>query len=55
MTEKYKAKKGLEGIIFDTTAVSQVLPEKKSLCYRGYAVSDLAKNCQFEEVAWLLL
>ena len=55
MTEKYKAKKGLEGIIFDSTAVSQVLPEKKSLYYRGYPVSDLAKNCQFEEVAWLLL
>lgn len=53
--EKYKAKKGLEGVVFDSTAVSQVLPEQKSLYYRGYPVSDLAKTCDFEEVAWLLL
>jgi 2-methylcitrate synthase len=53
--EKYKAKKGLEGIIFDTTSVSQVLPQEKSLFYRGYAVHELAESCQFEEVAYLLL
>jgi len=54
-TEKYKAKKGLEGVIFDTTAVSHVLPEEKSLYYRGYPVHELAEQCEFEEVAYLLL
>lgn len=53
--DKFKAKKGLEGVIFDTTSVSQVLPEEKSLFYRGYAVHELAESCQFEEVAYLLL
>lgn len=51
----YKAKKGLEGVIFDTTAVSHVLPEQKSLYYRGYPVHELAEQCEFEEVAYLLL
>ncbi|MEM8946064.1 MAG: bifunctional 2-methylcitrate synthase/citrate synthase [Planctomycetota bacterium] len=54
-TEKFKAKKGLEGVIFDTTSVSNVLPEQKSLYYRGYPVHELAEKCQFEEVAYLLL
>ena len=52
---KFKAKKGLEGIIFDTTRVSNVVPEQKSLYYRGYPVHELAEQCQFEEVAYLLL
>lgn len=53
--DKFKAKKGLEGVIFDTTSVSHVLPEQKSLYYRGYPVHMLAEQCQFEEVAYLLL
>jgi len=53
--EKFKAKKGLEGVIFDTSAVSHVVPEQKSLFYRGYPVHALAEVCQFEEVAYLLL
>lgn len=53
--EKFHAKKGLEGVIFDTTAVSHVVPEEKSLFYRGYPVHELAEHCQFEEVAYLLL
>lgn len=54
-SEKFKAKKGLEGVIFDTTSVSHVLPEQKSLYYRGYPVHELAEQCEFEEVAYLLL
>lgn len=53
--EKFKAKKGLQGVIFDTTSVSHVLPEQKSLYYRGYPVHELAEQCEFEEVAYLLL
>lgn len=58
MSEKKTAnevKKGLEGVVFDTTSISQVLAEKKSLYYRGYAVPDLAVHCRFEQVAYLLL
>jgi len=53
--DRFKAKKGLEGVIFDTTRVSHVLPEQKSLYYRGYPVHELATGCEFEEVAYLLL
>lgn len=55
VAERYHAKKGLEGVVFDTTSVSQVLPEEKSLYYRGYPVHQLAEQCDFEEVAYLLL
>ena len=48
-------RKGLVGIIADTTAVSKVVPETNSLTYRGFAVQDLAASCSFEEVAYLLL
>lgn len=47
-------KKGLEGVVADTSAVSKVMPEINSLVYRGYPVQDLAENCCFEEVAYLL-
>ncbi len=48
-------KKGLVGVISDETKVSKVMPEINSLTYRGYAVQDLAEECSFEEVAYLLL
>ena len=48
-------RKGLVGVIADTTAVSKVMPKTNSLTYRGYAVQDLAAKCSFEEVAYLLL
>jgi 2-methylcitrate synthase/citrate synthase II len=47
-------KKGLAGVVVDTTAISKVNPETNSLLYRGYPVQDLAANCTFEEVAYLL-
>lgn len=46
--------KGLAGVVVDTTAISNVVPETLSLTYRGYAVQDLAANCSFEEVAYLI-
>ncbi|QLL06411.1 bifunctional 2-methylcitrate synthase/citrate synthase [Mycobacterium vicinigordonae] len=46
--------KGLAGVVVDTTAISKVVPETNSLTYRGYAVQDLAVNCSFEQVAYLL-
>ncbi|MFE3194645.1 bifunctional 2-methylcitrate synthase/citrate synthase [Nocardia sp. NPDC059240] len=47
-------KKGLAGVVVDTTAISKVVPETSTLTYRGYAVQDLARQCGFEEVAHLL-
>lgn len=46
--------KGLAGVVVDVTAISKVNPETNSLLYRGYPVQELAANCQFEEVAYLL-
>src|SRR4051812_30157486 len=52
--EKVNVKKGLEGVVIDTSAVSKVNPDTNSLIYRGYPVQDLADACTFEEVAYLL-
>ena len=46
--------KGLEGIIVDNTAISEVTSETSSLVYRGYPVHELAEQCTFEEVIYLL-
>ena len=48
-------KKGLEGIVFDTTTISHVVPAQQSLFYRGYPVHQLAERRSFEEVAYLIL
>ena len=48
-------KKGLMGVTVDETAISKVMPEINSLTYRGYAAQDLCSECQFEEVAYLIL
>lgn len=52
--EKMNVKKGLEGVVMDTSSVSKVNADTNSLVYRGYPVQDLAENCSFEEVAYLL-
>ncbi|WP_258104983.1 citrate/2-methylcitrate synthase [Marinoscillum sp. MHG1-6] len=55
MSEKFKAKKGLDGIIADDTHVSHVEVEEKRLHYFGYDINDLCANCSFEEVTYLML
>lgn len=52
--EKMNVKKGLEGAVIDQSSVSKVNPDTNLLIYRGYPVQDLAENCRFEEVAYLL-
>jgi citrate synthase len=47
-------RKGLVGVVVDTTAVSNVVQETNSLTYRGYPVQDLAAHCSFEQVVYLL-
>ena len=46
---------GLDGILAGETALCHVDEGEGGLRYRGYAVSDLAENAIFEEVAYLLL
>ena len=52
MTEEIR--KGLVGVVADSTPISKVNPETNSLLYRGYPVQDLADQKSFEEVALLL-
>jgi 2-methylcitrate synthase/citrate synthase II len=47
-------KKGLAGVVVDTTQISKVDAETNSLLYRGYSVAELSEKCRFEEVAYLL-
>jgi len=46
--------RGLDGVVVDSTRISKVMPEINSLVYFGYPVQELAEECTFEEVAWLL-
>lgn len=46
---------GLHGQVAGTTSLCTVGKSGSGLTYRGYDVKDLAKNCEFEEVAYLLL
>jgi len=54
MTVTSEIRKGLNGVVVDYTAISKVNPETNSLLYRGYPVQELAAQCSFEEVAYLL-
>ncbi|MEZ5302349.1 MAG: citrate synthase [Verrucomicrobiales bacterium] len=46
--------KGLEGVIANESALSDVQGQNGVLIYRGYHIDDLVKNCTFEEVVYLL-
>jgi len=46
---------GLRGQVAGKTALSTVGQTGSGLTYRGYDVKDLAANCIFEEVAYLIL
>lgn len=53
----FKPKKSvaLSGVIAGNTAICTVGRSGKELHYRGYNIHDLAENCEFEEVAYLLI
>ncbi|MDT3446629.1 MULTISPECIES: bifunctional 2-methylcitrate synthase/citrate synthase [unclassified Pseudofrankia] len=53
-TVEPSVRKGLAGVVVDTTSVSMVNPETNSLTYRGYPVQQLAAEYSFEEVAYLI-
>lgn len=46
---------GLEGVTAGKTSICTVGKQGVGLTYRGYEIQDLAKNAQFEEVAYLLM
>jgi citrate synthase len=45
---------GLRGVVVGTSTVSDVVGDKGELIYQGYNIHDLARNSNFEEVAFLL-
>lgn len=47
-------RKGLNGVVVDSTSISKVVAETNSLTYRGYPVQDLCALRDFEDVAYLL-
>ncbi|MDE0524803.1 MAG: citrate (Si)-synthase [Boseongicola sp.] len=55
MTEAPKINRGLMGVHFDRSAVSDIDGAAGRLYYRGYTIDDLATNATFEEVAHLLI
>jgi len=55
MSEETKiAKAGLEDVVIGASNICFIDGQKGILVYRGYDVNDLAENCTFEEVAYLL-
>ncbi|MFP6775398.1 MAG: 2-methylcitrate synthase [PS1 clade bacterium] len=57
MTTTFKPKKSvaLSGVTAGNTAVCTVGKTGNDLHYRGYDILDLAEQCEFEEVAYLLV
>lgn len=47
--------RGLKGIYFDRSGVSDIDGKAGELRYRGYSIHDLAEQSTFEEVCYLLL
>ena len=54
MADKKPAGAGLRGQIAGNSAICTVATGYSGLTYYGYEIDDLAENCEFEEVAYLL-
>ena len=52
---RVKKSVALSGVVAGDTALSTVGHTGNDLHYRGYEINDLAQNCEFEEVAHLIL
>lgn len=55
MTEDVKINRGLIGVAFERSAVSDIDGAKGELNYRGYSIHELATHSTFEEVCYLLI
>ena len=55
MESNIKINRGLKGIYFERSSISDIDGSKGELTYRGYQIDDLAKNSTFEEVCYLII
>jgi len=55
MTEAVKINRGLKGVYFERSGVSDIDGAAGTLQYRGYSIHDLAAHATFEEVCHLLM
>ncbi len=55
MTDPVKINRGLKGVYFERSGVSDIDGAAGTLSYRGYSIHDLATRSSFEETAYLLL
>ncbi len=55
MTENVKINRGLKGVYFERSGVSDIDGAAGELTYRGYSIHDLATQSTFEEVCYLLI
>jgi citrate synthase len=55
MSDDVKINRGLKGIYFERSGVSDIDGSKGELLYRGYSIHDLATRSTFEEVGYLLI
>ena len=55
MGEDIKINRGLKGIYFERSGISDINGTEGELTYRGYSIDDLAKNASFEEVSYLII
>ncbi len=54
-TNEIKINRGLKGVYFERSGVSDIDGTAGRLTYRGYSIHDLATRSTFEETAWLLI
>lgn len=55
MPDEVKINRGLKGVYFERSGVSDINGAKGELTYRGYTIDELAENSSFEEVSYLLI
>ena len=54
-SNEVKINRGLKGIYFERSGVSDIDGSKGELSYRGYSIHDLAGQASFEETGYLLI
>src|SRR5205085_5589532 len=54
-TGKVMITRGLEGVVANTTRLSDVIGDKGQLIYAGYDINELAGKVSYEEAVYLLL
>ena len=55
METNVKINRGLKGVYFERSGISDIDGSKGELTYRGYQIDELAKHSSFEEVCYLII